>query len=1404
MNRHIKHIALVLLLFYSLNSLAWSNIFSRHTFSSLTVEDGLPINFIEYLSLDSKGFLWVSTQGGGLVRYDGYEFVLFNTNGTHFELRSNNIRQTYEDVYNRLWIISDAGIDIVDLSTMQNINGLFEQNLQLKKIMNSPATSIYNDSKNNLWIVNDGAISKVVFSDKGEVEGVYSLSPTTIHSKSPFSSVCEINEEIWIGSHGVFKIEQNQAGYLVLYPVNETSELAIGGLVTKIYKAENTVWLGTEYGLWSYNIGNKTAKNYRYSSAEPYSLSQDMVTDISQMSDGRLVVSTLRGLNFFDSSTETFERIYHSNETDALNNDFVSCLLPNEDNLWIGTEGGGINIMSNKSLDVTNYKHNDINPSSLVPNPVNAIIEDYKGNLWVGNMEGGLSLLDKKTNKFKHYQAMGSIGSLSHNSVSVLEEDVNHNLWIGTWGGGLNVLDLKKQPHQFTYEQITTPLAGEMAYTAVLKYDSINNGLWVGSNRSILFYNIATKELVKPLSSKMTDKIKGVLGSLIDDKNQLWLGCSEGIIVVDLKSFNSKDFTCESHFFHVGDKDSDKLFEKNVSAIYQTKDKSIWIGSKGYGLRKLTTVNGEYETATYTIEHGLSNNIIFGILEDEEGLIWVSTGYGLSCYNAKLERFVNFTTADGLIDNQFFWNASFKSPTSHELYFGSMCGLTRLGSRHQFLTPTARKVIFTKLKVLNDQIWQKKGKYIDKDIAYADKLTLHEKDKSFSLEFSSLDYNSHRSVVYSYRLLGFDDNWIETPDNRRFVNYTNLRPGLYTLQVRAMSRSLGWTEDVTELQIEVIPFFYKRAWFIALCLLLVFFIAFQFYSWRIRNLKEQKELLHKKVTKRTHELKEQNEILVEQNKKIDNQRLQLIKMSEQVEEAMADKITFFTNITHEFRTPITLITGPIDRALKLSANPKVVEQLQYVQRNSRYLLSLVNQLMDFRKVETDNMTFTLKRGNFSQFLDETLLSFQTFGKDRGIDIRKLERISSVFLELDYNAIYTVITNLLSNAIKFSPDNSSITLYAATLTKRCSDEKLLYICVSDAGEGIKEEEISKIFDHFYQSKSNVNYPTYGQSGTGIGLYLCKKIVTLLGGDVSIKNNQKKGTAFRILLPVNLDIQSGNERLASNSISSLDSERVIDEEPFLAAQRLSILVVEDNKDMRNYIASILSEYYNVQEAENGEDALKILKNNSTDFIISDMMMPVMDGLEFSRRVKENFETSHIPFLMLTAKTSSEAEINSYKVGVNEFIHKPFNEELLLTRIKNMIESRKLYQRKFSLSMNRKELDLNFESQDQKFINKALETIKENYQNPAYDVNDFVTALGASQSLVNSKMKTLLGQTSGQFIRNYRLKVSHEIILENDGEFNVSDVAYQVGFNDPKYFTRCFSKQYGYPPSELLRRI
>ena len=1386
----------------------------QYNVSYITMDDGLPHNFIDDIYKDTRGFLWISTAGGGLSRYDGYEFIHFNPNTSHCKLKSNFILNVHEDTFQRLWIVSEGGTDIIDLLTLQPIIPNDPKGL-LTTLLNQPAYTIMRDSQNSIWLQCGNALHRITFNIKGDVESLSTLTLPQLNEPDLVLKDIDEDGKIWTAINGtIYKIIPNNQGGLEESHISEKLTFLPDTYLKDMLAKENEVWIATHAGLYRYNKNSNAIKIYENIPNDPHSISQNYLTSLAITNDKQLIAGTLRGANIYNPITDSFEHLAHNSTGNSLlNSNFINCIKVDGKHIWIGTESGGINKLAPKRLSIHNYIHDKEIPSSLSDNPVNAIYEDKEKNLWVGTVEGGLNLKRQGTEQFLHYR--WERGEISHNSVSSLASDNQGRLWVGTWGGGINIMNPKalNRPLQVIY---THPETGfPLFFIAVLVYDPINNGMWVGANRGLFFYDMATQKFISPFANHMAENVRGCLGALIDKEDKLWIGSTEGVYIIDLHSRSAKSEKGEFQYRHLNyklDNPQSKLIEK-ISCFCETTDGTLWLGSNGYGIyKRVVDGQGKEKFISYNTTQDLINNNVRSMQEGIDGNIWIGTNNGLSCYHPTENRFTNYTKQDGLPDTQFYWNASCHS-SDGTLYFGTVAGLTAIESNFPPSIIQPANVRFTKLRIGNQDILPG-NIYLSQDIAVTQEIKFHEKEKSFSLEFPALNFEPDNTATYSYRLLGFEDKWVQVPGNRRFASYTNLRPGTYTLQVKYTPDGEDGAESITQLKIIIQPYFYKTTWFILLLIGFALLITWQIYQWRIRNFKQQRELLHRTVEERTYQLEQQkqllenqteelsrqNNTLKQQNEKITRQKAQLSRMARKVQELTLDKIAFFTNITHEFRTPITLIIGPIERALKLSYNPQVIEQLNFVERNSKYLLSLVNQLMDFRKVESGKLNIVKTKGNFLNFINSLLTPFEVFAGERNIAIKHFFHMKDPEIRYDEEAMHKVITNLLSNAIKFTPDNGEISVYIATLPTKESKE-VLYLCVSDSGTGIPEQDIEQIFNRFYQSKKQVKYPVYGQTGTGIGLYLCKRIVLMHDGDISVRNNPGSGCSFRILLPLPKE-DINDQLIIENNIPPTTPATADDELP-KEKVALNILVVEDNADMRGYIRSILRDYYNVLEACNGAEAIEILNRQSIDFIVSDLMMPVMDGIELSRRVKETFANSHIPFLMLTAKTSPEARLESYRTGVDEYLLKPFDETLLLTRIENILENRRRYQRQFRANMDVEVLNIEEESGDKKFINQVMEVVKEHYKNPYFEVSDFSEAVGVSKSLLNKKLQNLIGQSAGQFIRNYRLNTARELILKNreTKQMNIAEIAYEVGFNDPKYFARCFSKQFNMKPSDLM---
>lgn len=1367
MIRVVTLIALLLSLEMQWGIKAQDRFVDRNTINNLGMRQGLHGSFVDALCKDVYGFVWVATQGGGLARYDGYNFRTLDVQTS--PIKSNFVKEVVPDLLGRVWVFTDMGVDVVNALSMQIITPDIFGDSYKKELTEQIAFAKLSADGSTLWYATIDRLYAVRYVDNKEKVSMSGIM--TIPMEGNVTALSIVDNKLYV-AQGVNLLAVSIVGdEIKTEPVSLPREIEIGREITSIYKDNNELWVGTVNGL--FRVNKTTTKRYVSVFGDATTMSQDMITSVVKTASGRMVISTLRGINVYNPNTDTFERIQSQPDgtkggSPFLSSDFINCVMVDGDEIWLGTEICGVDVISPIELSVKNYT-SEKHQGALPPYPVNVITEDKTGTLWVGVIEGGLNRKRVTSSTFETFTM--SNHKLPHNAISALAFDGKNQLWVGTWGGGVCMLDAN---------QSNAPVVGywgdEKSYIGALIYDPINDGVWVGSVNNIRF--VKDGVTYEPFAdNEVLESLDGSLGAMIDKDKRLWLGTSEGLLIADLTTFDAGKI--EYQFIDHKLDDANSKLKPRVSYLMQASDGTIYVGTNGYGLTKVTREGGEYKYKTYTTVDGLCNNSVRGILEDkEDGRLWLSTNFGLSVFDSRSETFVNYTKDQGLLSDSYYWNAAYKSTRDGSLYFGTPVGLTQIKQTIS-TRQEERKVhapIVTEVVV--------GGQSLNDHESSWKKLSVHESTKSVEIFFSALQYINTDAVRYQYMLEGFDDRW-STPSESHSALYTNLSPGDYVLKIRCTNGKASWSNE-TRLEIEVEPSFYKTWWFTLIMLLIVAGIVQLLYSIRTKTLNEQKRMLNLMVEKRTSELANQNIVLADQNNQIRQQNEQLQEMSTRIEKLTQDKLQFFTNVSHELRTPITLIMGPIQKALKLSTNPQVVEQLNYCDRNSRYLLQLVNQLMDFRKVESGEVELNPKSTRITPFMHDLITPFTVYASDRGITLNSHIHIVHDVVKFDNDAMSKVLTNLLGNAVKYTHEGGVINFYLATISGK------LYISVEDNGDGIPEGEIEKIFDRYYQAENHKQYPIYGQAGTGIGLYVCKCLVDAQGGNIKAINNHRGGCTMRVILPVEVAVDDLDEYVD-------DIEDISDEEQIVDSKK-TILVVEDNRDMRKYIRSIVEEHYNVVEAGDGLEGLAQMTKSNVDFIVCDLMMPVMDGLEFINRVKHNFAYSHIPILVLTAQVSDEYRTKSYQIGVESYLQKPFDEEMLLARINGILDSRRTDQNKFINTLDPNDLNIVQESDTDQFVRRALELIRNNYSEADYLIDNLARDLGCSKSMLNKKMQDVIGYTPGTILRTYRLNVAKKMLLScKDKKYlNVAQVAYEVGFNDPKYFTRCFTKFYGCTPT------
>lgn len=825
MTRYI--LSLIAALFITLSSFAQGSLPSRFNVSYLNMAAGMPNNFADDIFQDSYGFVWISTHGGGLVRYDGFNYMNFNLGSSGISLRSNSCRNVYEDHFKRLWIAFEEGPQVLDLKTMQPVIPPCENKkveAQLNKALKNLCTRMYCDAKGNLWMVSFNLLTRISFNEKGEVNRVLSIS---YPYKAPDLGLCDVyrNGTVVMCNNGVvseFSVQNNRLAAKNISSMFLPLDYRYAGAVISYH---GKIWLGTNRGLYN------SAKQEFHASGTVHSLQHEVVTSLAITEDDKLLVGTLCGVDIIDDKTGTIEH-WNCSSVNPLSSNFVNSLLAKDGQIWVGTETGGITKLAPRQLQLEFFKHDAANPASLSPNAVNAMYAAPDGTLWVGTVEGGLNALASGSRNFTHYTMANS--GLPHNSVSTLAADNRGNLWIGTWGTGIAVMNLQ-QPGRIIPLVVDAKHQPFLNFAGVLVYDPINDGMWLGTNDGLFFYDLKRQQLIEPFRGCLN--VRGCIGSLITRDGKLLMGCVQGMVEINLKSRipGKGDFAVKYHQYKLDDPKSGVI--DKILSFCLAKDGKIWLGSNGYGLYCYNyNKEGKTYVKSFTTNNGLANNTVKGIVEDNQGMLWIATDNGLSIFNPKTETFSNYSRKDGLLSSQFYFNGAIRDAKG-KIYLGTDEGLMAVtGVNHA--VHNAARLRFTELLVDNQPVFAGSD-YLDDDISIAKRLCIHESDKSFTIFFSALNYGNDSQGVYLYRMKGYENDWVQLQPGQHSVRYSTLPAGSYQFEVKYIPSFDSDKEQVISVDIKVTPYFWKSWWFVSL--MVIAFIAFLLYIYtsRLEKMRER-------------------------------------------------------------------------------------------------------------------------------------------------------------------------------------------------------------------------------------------------------------------------------------------------------------------------------------------------------------------------------------------------------------------------------------------------------------------------------------------------------------------------------------------------------------------------------------
>jgi len=1446
MVKHTSVYLFLILLFCSISGEA-QPVFSNldHTrFQYYTSDEGLAQNTVDCILKDRRGFMWFGTWNG-LCRFDGYSFTNFRQESEPKGLPDNFIYTLCEDPNGNIWVGTRKGLAQYIFDKNQ-----FHLPQELEKVFSSFTINDLNfDPRGNLWVATENnGLWLIIF---GEQISVRKLSDQLLAEKR-INRLCFASDLLFIGTASGLEVIDS-ATEIHIDDFRNLQQVVRNLDISSIYiDSKANLWVGTSMGLFQRNRETRHVSEYYHNPDNPNSLKHIAVTSIAEDANHSIIIGTLGGLDFYQPEIDGFTHLIKGNlESESLNSPFVNSLLSDgEGNVWIGTDKGGVNHYNIFQKPFYAFVNDPANVNSISLNTVNSILKE-ENILWVGTAGGGLNRITGDGTRIERLNLSPmNATSFGDNFVSTIMRDSEGHLWLGTWGGGLKRLVSFKSAQVETFANVPGDSASIVSGFISSVSEIGPRRLLVGTESGLDIFD-THRGRFKHVDSKIGRQKPMEIGCmLLDRQGKVWLGTREGLFCFnrrDLEQFDQLDQI--PYDIYLNDpKDSTSLAGNYVISLMQAKNGTIWVGTYGNGICAMVgDGNGNIRFKEYNESNGLCNNVTYAVEEDQQGNIWISTDKGLSKFSPADESFHNFFVKDGLLSDQFYWGASCADDKGN-LYFGSIDGLNYFNAASIKKYSVTSRAIITDFAVFNKPVNIGQSYHsqviLTKSISQTDRLQLSYKDAVISIEFSALDYFLPEKIRYQYKMEGVDKNWVEVPASRRFANYTNLTGGEYTFMVRASNNDGVWSDDTAELQITVHPPFYNTPWFRVLAVLSIILLVLGYIRYRTRFLKEQKRKLEKQVRERTEQIERQKDILEQQavslqrtnvqledrqiliegqkvaleqqNTKIAQQRDELIALNEKVNLVNQLRLRFFTNISHEFRTPLTLIIDPIEQLMKkLKDDKNAVNTLKIVNRNAQRLLHLINQLIYFRRLENGKLNLRVCKGDLNQFLYQVYESFSDLAQHQHIEYQFEVNDTPSETWFDAEKLENIFYNLLSNAFKYTPEYGKIAMHVRFVSEPDdSGMNIPYVCVviSDSGIGIKEEDMPFIFERFYQVSSEKHS---NLKSSGIGLALTLELVQALHGKIDVESSSGKGSRFKVLLPYTVDrfeeieldqssvpaevnLQGRVDVMMENLAYGNETDEEEEESENSSKSKPLVLIVEDNFDLRNFLIQTLRSDYRLVGAENGKEGLALAKKYSPELIISDVMMPVMDGMELCSRLKKDIQTSHIPVILLTAQNMVENWIEGLETGADDYIPKPFNLQVLQARMQNLVEGRRRLKKMFSNPADVSLDEATSNPVDEEFMIRVYEVLEKSYQNPDFSAAQFASDLFMSRSLLYKKIRAITDLNITDFINSFKLKKAVVLIREN--KLPIADVAFQTGFNDPKYFSRIFKKFYGMTPSEF----
>ncbi|MDR0682398.1 MAG: response regulator [Dysgonamonadaceae bacterium] len=1340
---------------------------SCYKFNHINTWNGLPSNDVQKVYQDRDGYIWIATRNG-LSQYNGYSIKTYKSNLYHPALlSSNNIFCLVEDFKHRLWIGTDNGLNMLDKTT-----GLI-RTIDRKEFNDNAVSSAIVTKQGKLLLGTDKGLYEYRYEtdtcipyDKSNTNGVFQQT-------SVKSLLEDSRGDLWIGTwnEGLYRYEAETGKYYAYPRMNPQKSAHV------IFEdSQKRIWVGTwGYGLFLlenvYNPAYTSWKIFSHTKNDSQSISDNIIYDIAEdVNNGALWVGTRSGLSILPmNASSSFTNYYPNNSNCSIAGNEVNSLLRDTQGLmWLGMIGSGVNNMNTRKplFDADRLEEAK---NMYAGNSVKSMFVESDELVWLGIGQFGLFIENRKTGQLTHSSQLRDFQSFTHvqTVMAITKSSRTGKIWIGTYGDGIFIYD-KSAPEGSRLQNLTPKNTNWLPSGVIcaIKEDSKGN-IWIGTRQGLCMLTPDGIE-VQFNSLIVSDKLLGSISIMAIEEgkeDEMWIGSNnDGVIHISGDGTDASRYTVEH--FSTGNA---KLNSINCLCLHKDRQNNIWAGMEGGGLNHF-----DAQKKTFIPVHkewNLPGDIIFSILGDKQGNLWCGTNVGLIKIDVTRKNYHLYTISDGLQDNIYNRNAAFAAKDG-ELFFGGHLGYNYFYPENLTENNSASPVVITDIKIFN-QSWEQlddklKNKISKQSPEFTTKVTLDYKHNNFNIEFSSLCYINPSQNKYTYMLEDFDKEWIYTDASHRFAYYNNLSAGKYRFRLKAANSFGVWSELPQTLEITVLPPPWKTWWAYIIYMILLGIAAYYIFK-MTRNRLNLRNSLHIKELEKT-----------------------------KLEELNHAKLQFFTNITHELLTPLTIISATVDE-LKITA-PQNSEFYRIMTSNINRLIRLLQQILEFRKAETGNLKLKVSKGDLATFAHNEMESFRPLMKKKMLHFSIICNPEPFPAYFDPDKMDKILYNLLSNAAKYNSIDGTVWIDLRI------DETGYYavIKVRDNGKGMSKEAQNNLFKRFYEG----DYRKYNTIGTGIGLSLVKDLVKLHNGDITVESELNQGTEFTVKIPI---------RRESYKEEEIDDTVVLPSAPCIISNedkpgkadvnnnslKNSLLLLEDNGELLNLMVKLLGAEYRLFTGNNGKEGVEIVENEEIDLIVSDIMMPEMDGIEFCKYVKGNLDICHIPLILLTAKNSEEDRVEAYDSGADAFINKPFNLSVLHSRIGNLLKAKARVSHDFKKQLVIDMQNLDYTSMDEDFLKKAINFVQAHLTDIDFGSEQLQQELAISKATLYRKLKSLTGLNATAFIRNIRLKAACRI-MEEKKNIRVSELAYAVGFNDPKYFSACFKKEFGIQPSEYISRF